>query len=233
MAQLQKYRRCALGKALFTLMGRCCNRLKISAKGTEGGGWGGPRNCDLDQSNPFSPSQSLSLGQQVLASWQPSPALDGLWLLVPEDLGQAVSVMVTWHSRPILFGVICLWSVSVVICLSLSGGWNFPFYGLLCSLWPERQEHKADDVLLWKSHFAPGLSPPKCLYPSTHSKVCAQAQELFVRNSDSQSLVPSHHFRGGWAWSPHRRKPAAFRSAVMSELNSVDKGPYPAIMQSI
>lgn len=47
MAQLQKYRRCALREALFTLMGRCCSRLKMSAESKgEGSGRRGPGRCD-------------------------------------------------------------------------------------------------------------------------------------------------------------------------------------------
>lgn len=68
--------------------------------------------------------------------------------------------------------------------------------------------------------------------PLQHTQLRAHTHQVFVRNSDSWGLFSSRHFRGGWAWFPPRRKSAAFRSAMMSELDSVAEGPYPAIMQS-
>lgn len=100
-------------------------------------------------------------GRVILTHLQPSRDWMTCGSLSQKDLCHAGSLKVIGHSRPILTGLkVGATLRRVVICLSLSGGWSFHSYSLLCSLWPERQKGEVDGVL-WKTHFAPGFSSPE------------------------------------------------------------------------
>ena len=66
----------------------------------------------------------------------------------------------------------------VPACLNLSsfiGVWSFPFYGLLCSLWPEWWEHKADSS---KKSFCSGIFSCQ-VPPLQHTQLRAHTRFLW------------------------------------------------------
>lgn len=134
MAQLQKYQRCALGKALFNgEMLLYSENLCKESKGGGGGRWLEGTVTWADSNPLLIPGpQSEREGSPYLLATTPGP--DDLWLPVMERFFcQAVHFKVVGHSRPILTGLKVGVTLShVVICLSLSGAGAFIF--MVCSV---------------------------------------------------------------------------------------------------